>query len=176
MLVNLKPSKLTAEFKVILISLTFYNFGISLILQYVDLFAVELGISPTFLGSFVGIGQFLSAIVSLILGWYADYQGVEKVLIITLILFACSLGMYGLAFCWLVVIPSIVLFYIARNNIIPFADIILIRATEAHCRATTISITRLCWAVLSSFAPIIAASISIAFGGISANGIRLYSQ
>ena len=171
MLGSFKPSKLSAEFKVILVSLTFYNFSISLILQYVDLFAVALGISPTLLGSFVGIGQFLSAIASLFLGWCADSQGVKKVLIITLILFTCSLGMYGLAFCWLVIIPSIILFYIARNNVIPFADIILIGATEARSRATALSITRLFWALLSSFASI-ASSIVVAFEGISANGIR----
>jgi len=137
-----------------------------------DLFAVELGVIPALLGLFTGIGQFFSGIAAFFFGWYADFHGVKKALIVTLILCICAFGIYSLAVYWWMVIFSIILLYISRATIIPFADIILVGTTEARSRATAIGFVRAFWAFVGSFAPIVAALTITAFGGINVEGIR----
>ncbi|MEM2892583.1 MAG: MFS transporter [Candidatus Bathyarchaeia archaeon] len=163
---------LSEEFKVTLFSVAFYSWSISLVIQYVDLFAVMLGVSPALLGLIAGIGQFSSSLASPLMGWYADFHGVKKALIIALILSSCSFGLYSISFSWWMIIPSVILLNVSRMTILPFADIIFVGSTEAHYRAKAIGLTRAFWASLNSSAPLMAALIVIKFGGISVEGIR----
>jgi MFS family permease len=155
-----------------MVSIAFYNWSLSLVLQYVDLFAAALGVNPALLGLFNGIGQFLASIASLLFGWFADFYGVKKSLIVALILSIGAFGLYYLAVYWWMILVSIVIFGIARFTIVPFADMIFVGTTEMRCRAKAIGFARTFWAILNSFAPIVAASIVATFGGINVEGIR----
>jgi MFS family permease len=167
-----KPSKLSSEFKVTLISISFYGWSLSLVLQYLEIFAVAIGVNPAVLGLLVGTGQFLGSLFSPLLGWIADFYGVKKALILGLIASMSAFGLYFLAVSWWVVIPAIILFNIARMTIIPFSDIIFVGTTEANFRAMAIGLGRMLWAFLNSSAPICAAFIIVTFGGMNPKGIR----
>ena len=164
--------ELDRRFKVMLVAIGLYSWASNLTLKYNQLYATALGADPLELGSLNSIGGVANSIISAPTGWFIDRYGVKKVIILGLALSAIVSAIYGYASNWLMLIPAIILSQISFRMIIPLTDIIFIGTSKPRSRARAMGLSRAIWAIPSALAPMTAAAIVSAFGGINVQGIR----
>lgn len=163
--------ELDRRVKVAIVGTGIQNWSQQLTMQYNQLYAGDLGASAVELGLLNSIGAAVSSVVSFPLGWAAERYTVRKVMLLGIALAAISAIIFALAGNWWMLIPAFILGgRVAR--IMPLTDIIFITATNPQQTATVMSLSRVIWGVLNTFAPMTAATIVDSFGGINARGIR----
>jgi MFS family permease len=158
--------------KVMLATIGLYNFSGGLPSKYAQLYVAALGADALQMGSLYSIGQLVYCAISAPMGWFIDRHGAKRAIILGLILSVFVSGIYGNASSWLMLIPAMILYQISFNMVYSLPDMVLIESIKPEKRGQSIGFARTIGAIPSIFTPIIASVIVIAFGGITAQGIR----
>jgi MFS family permease len=157
--------------KVAIISCGILTFASVLVSRYEPLYAASLGADPIIIGLLNSIGSLSTAISGVFIGWVAERYNVKKAILLMIGLFIIHQTIYSMAWSWwLLVLATLISGRVIRMG--PFADIIMVTATEPSRRSFVISLSRVVWNFLSVFAPMLAAVIVVYFGGINVQGIR----
>lgn len=158
--------------KVILATIGLYNFSGSLPSNYSQLYVSSLGADALQMGTLYSIGQLVYCAISAPMGWFIDRHGIKRGILLGLLLSAVVSAIYSNAVSWLMLIPAMIIYQISFNMIYSLPDMVLIESIKPEKRGQSIGFARTIGAIPSIFTPIIASAIVIAFGGISAQGIR----
>ncbi|MCW4027005.1 MAG: MFS transporter, partial [Candidatus Bathyarchaeota archaeon] len=158
--------------KTMLAAIGLYNLSSGLPSRYAQLYITALGAKPLELGSLSSIGSIFYCLVSAPMGWFIDKHGVKRAVILGLAVSAIVSGIYGIASSWLMLIPAMVLYQIGFRTIYSLPDMVFVETIKPERRAQAMGFARTIWAIPSILAPIMAAAIVTAFGGINAEGIR----
>jgi MFS family permease len=137
------------------------NFSLALTQQYQPIYLSGLGADPFELGYVNGIGGVASTVLSIPTGWLADNFGIKKVLIATILLTALSSIIFGASGSWgmasIALVISSMTFTLGYNVCPMITGMQLCDTISAAPRLV---------------APIVAASLITAFGGMNVEGIR----
>ncbi len=162
---------LDRRIKATIIGTGIMDWGRNLTSRYDTLYANGLGADASDIGMLSSLASAVGAIVSIPMGWAVEKFGVKKVMLLSLVLFTLHAMIFALSGNWLMLIPAyIISARMARMN--PLSDIVFITYTDPQKRATLMSLSRVFWAFLGIFAPLAAAFVVAAFGGINVEGIR----
>ncbi len=148
------------------------NFSLALTQQYQPIYLSGLGADPFELGYINGIGGVASTVLSIPAGWIADNFGIKKVLIMTILTTALSSVIFGLAGSWgaasIALVISSMTFTLGYN----ICPMICGAALKNDERVTGMQLCDTISAAPRIIAPIVAASLITAFGGMNVEGIR----
>jgi MFS family permease len=148
------------------------SFLLNLTAQYDSIYAVALGADSVALGAIGSVSSGISALISAPAGWLADRHGVKPFFLLSVGLLAGAALMYALAPTWQVIIGGAVLASISMRLIGTGCSVICADSVRNEDRATA---QNLCVAVASSLsmiAPLVAALLVTALGGMTAASIR----
>lgn len=150
-------------------SSSFFN-GLSQ--QYVDIYALKLGLAISALGSIRSISLFSSAIVSSAIGYIADMMSRKTAYIISMIIEALSAAAFTLANDWTLAALGFILSTISLNALGGLEALLLTESTRGRHRAFSIGISDALSMLALVISPLVAAYMVNVFGGISREGIR----
>lgn len=148
------------------------NFSLALTQQYQPIYLSGLGADPFELGYVNGIGGVASTILSIPTGWLADNFGIKKVLIATILTTALSSIIFGLAGSWAVASIALVISSMTFTLGYNVCPMICGASLENEERVTGMQLCDTISAAPRMIAPIVAASLITAFGGMNVEGIR----
>jgi len=163
---------LDRRFKVMLVAIGLYSWANDLPAKYSQLYVTGLGANPLELGSLNSLSGVANSIVSVPMGRFIDKHGVKRVIVSGLLLSAIVSAMYGWAGNWLMLIPAVILAPVSFRMIFPLADIIFVDTIKPEGRGQAMGLSRSIWAIPTVLAPVTAAIVVTAFGGINTRGIR----
>lgn len=158
--------------RIMITAIGLYNWASSLPTQFSQLYITALGADALQLGSLNSIGGITYCIFSAPMGLFVDKFGVKTAIVVGLILSTIVSGIYSSASNWLMLIPAMILSQISFRMLYSLPDLILIEETKPESRAQAMSFARTVWSIPSIIAPIMAAAIVVAYGGITTEGIR----
>ena len=162
--------ELDRRVKVTIASTGIYTWNQRLSEQYRQLYARNLGADPVELGLLNSIGSVVSLIVSFPVGWATERFSLKKIILLGLAFAFISVAIRALAGNWWILIPAIIIGSVIRIG--PLTDIIFVNHTTSKQSGTLMGFSRTIWAIPSVFAPMLAAVIVTAYGGITVQGIR----
>lgn len=168
-----KPIKdLDKRFKVLLASIGLFDWANSFTAGYNQLYAVSLGANPVELGTLSGMGGIVSSTISVPAGWLIDRYGIKRILITGLLMSILVSVIYGFANHWLMLVPAVMLAQVSFRLIIPLADLVFISTSEPGKRTRLMGLSRTVWSIAALLAPMMAAVVVTAYGGITVEGMR----
>jgi len=148
------------------------NFLLKLTTQYDSIYTVALGANSIELGMINSIGDGIGALVSTPVGWLMDRYGLKRFYLLGMALLAGSALAYALAPCWQVVVVAAILFAVSMRLTGTGCSVICADSVQNHDRATAQNICVTFASLLAIIAPLVAAPLVTAFGGLAAEGIR----
>ncbi len=148
------------------------SFLANLTAQYDSIYTVALGANSVELGTINSIGNGIAALISTPVGWLVDRYGLKRFYLLGMGLLAGGALIYGLALSWQVIIAAIILLSISMRLTGTGCSVICADAVQNKDRATAQNLCVTFASLLSMIAPLIAAPLVTAFGGMTAEGIR----
>jgi MFS family permease len=148
------------------------NFSMSLTMQYQSIYITELGADPLQLGVVSSMGGLANAFVTIPAGWFADKFGIRRVMLASLILGAFGYSLFGLAQSWQSTTVALVITSLSWGIGMVVCPMVCGNTLRNEERATGMQICDTIAALPRIFAPIVAAYLITAFGGINVEGIR----
>ena len=148
------------------------NFLLNLTSQYDSIYTVGLGANSVELGTINSIGNGISALISTPIGWLMDRYGLKQLYLVGMALMAGSALVYGLAGSWQTIIAAIILFSISTSFIGTGCSVICADSVQNKDRATAQNICVTVASLLGMLAPLVAARLVTASGGLNVDGIR----
>ena len=164
--------KQTRNFKALLLRDVLGNFSISVTGDYENLYIRSLGASVTEVGLVRSVSSLAQAVTSLPAGLMTDRYNLRKLIMAGLALSIIAPLLFLVAGNWQLVTIAVVWSVIVNRISFPALQIAYIDCMEDHARATGMGLFATFRSVVSAVAPIAAAVVVTAFGGISAAGIR----
>ncbi len=140
--------------------------------QYNSIYATMLGASPTQLGSIHSVANAVGAIASIPAGWFIDRYSLKTILLIGTVLLAVSSLLYAVAPHWAALYAVMILFYVGMRVTCTSCTVIGARDLKNEERGTSRGICRSLSSVVTLIAPILAAWMISAFGGIEIASLR----
>jgi len=159
-------------FKINLMRVSSQNFFLYLTQQYQSIYATLLGADPVQLGILNSIGGLVSATISAPTGWLADKWGIKRVLLFGLPLMAFAALIFAVSNNWLMVLPAFLLSMLSLRQVTTVCPMVCGSCLKSEERATGMQLCDTLSAAPRLVAPIFAAFIITAFGGITLEGIR----
>lgn len=159
-------------FKINLMRVSTQNFFIYLTQQYQSLYTILLGADPVQLGMLNSIGGLASAAIAAPTGWFADRWGIKRVLLFGLPLMALAALIFAVSTNWLMVIPAFLLSMLSFRQVMTVCPMVCGSCLKSEERATGMQLCDTLSAAPRLIAPIFAAFIITAFGGITLEGIK----
>ncbi len=148
------------------------QFLYNLTAQYDSIYTVALGAGSVELGTVNGLGNGVAALVALPVGWLVDRYGFKRFYVLGTGLLAGVALMYALAPSWQIIIAATMLYNIALRLTSTGCSVISLDAVENQDRVTAQNLCAAFRSILSMAAPLLAAPLVTAFGGITREGIR----
>jgi MFS family permease len=148
------------------------SFLLNLTAQYDCVYAVALGADSLGLGTISSIGNGFSAVISVPIGWLVDRHGVRRLYLLGMGLLAGVALLYALAPNWQAIIAAAILFSISMRLTGTGCSVICADSVQNEDRATAQNMCITFASLLSLIAPLIAAPLITACGGLTAQGIR----
>jgi len=148
------------------------NFLLKLTAQYDSIYTVALGANSVELGTISSIGNGISALISTPVGWLVDRYGIKRFFLLGMALLAASALTYALAPSWQVVAVAIILFSVSMRLTGTGCSVICADSVQNKDRATAQNICVTFASLLAMIAPLVAAPLVTAFGGLTTEGIR----
>ena len=162
-----------SDWKVSAVRTNVTMFVYRLVLPYLAVYAMALGATGTQLGIINSIGMGVAAISGFLGGGLVDRIGVKKIYLLGIVILAVSYLIYGLAGSWPILIVAMVAYWFGNNTAILGCSVVCANCLKSVDRATGMSICETFgMGLLSLAAPMLAAWIVTAFGGVNAQGIR----
>ena len=148
------------------------NFLLKFTAQYDSIYTVALGANSVELGTISSIGNGINALISTPVGWLVDRYGLKRFYLLGLVLLAGAALTYALAPSWQVVAVAIILFSVSMRFTGTGCSVICADSVQNADRATAQNICVTFASLLAMIAPLVAAPLITAFGGLTAEGIR----
>jgi len=141
--------------------------------QYTSLYAVALGADKIALGTLNSVGSAVSTIVSLPIGRSVDRYSLKKMLFVMTLEILVPVA-FALAWNWVVLIPALILLQMTsfRSLAVVIENVYIASSLKDEDRASGFGVSTVISTIGGTLAPIVAAYLVIAFGGISVDGIR----
>jgi MFS family permease len=162
----------THNYKVMLLRRALHAVAANLTFQYNSIYATMLGASPTQLGSIHSVANAVGALASIPAGWFIDRYRLKTTLLIGTVLLALSSLLYAVAPHWAALYAVMILFYIGMRVTCTSCTVIGVRDLKNEERGTSRGICRSLSSVVTLIAPILAAWMISAFGGIEIASLR----
>ena len=159
-------------FKVNMVRVSFQYFFTSMTQQYQPLYIVSLGANAFQLGFVNGIGGIASAIISMPTGWLADKYGIRRMFLLGLPLAAFGSLIFVISSEWLITIPALFITLFSFQILMTICPMVCGSYLKKEERATGMQLCDTVSAVPGTVAPIIAAIVITAFGGLTSEGMR----
>ena len=148
------------------------TFLLNLTAQYDSIYAVALGADSVGLGAISSIGNGVSALISAPTGWLVDRHGVKPFLLLGMGLWAGAALIYALAPIWQVIIVATILVSVSMRLTGTGCSVICADSVRNEDRATAQNVCVAVASSLSMIAPLVAAPLVTALGGMTATSIR----
>lgn len=148
------------------------SFLINLTAQYDSIYTVALGADSVELGMISSIGNGISALISTPVGWLVDRHGLKRFYLLGMGLLAGGSLVYALAPTWEVIIAAIILLSISMRLTGTGCSVICADSVRNENRVTAQNLCVTLASLLSMIAPLVAAPLVTAFGGMTVEGIR----
>ena len=143
-----------------------------LVMNFNNLYIVELGATSYQLSTVRSIGAAVSALISMPAGWLSDVYSIKKIMILGMIIQIISVGFYAFAQDWQWIIVAVILGTLTMTLVFRIENIVLANSLSDQNRAMGYGIRETITRLVSVFAPTIGGIIVYLFGGISVEGIR----
>lgn len=166
--------KQSTNFRVLLARKLGYSLLGRLSRQYTSLYAVALGADKIALGTLNSIGSAVSTVLSLPIGRLVDRYSLKKMMLFMMILEVLVPVAYALALNWVMLIPALILFQMTgfRSLAVTVENVYIASSLKDEDRASGFGVSTVISTIGGTLAPIAAAYLVIAFGGINVEGIR----
>jgi MFS family permease len=162
-----------SDWKVSALRTNITMFVYRLVLPYMAVYAMALGATGTQLGIINSVGMGVAAISGFLGGGLVDRIGVKKIYLLGIVILAFSYLIYGLAGSWPILIVAMVAYWLGNNTAILGCSVVCANCLKSVDRATGMSICETFgMGLLSLAAPMLAAWMVTAFGGVNVQGIR----
>jgi MFS family permease len=164
----------TRNYRVLLVRKLGYNLFGRLSNQYTSLYAVSLGVDMIGLGTLNSVGSAVSTVLSLPVGRLVDRYSLRKMMLFAMILEILVPFAYVFAWNWVLLIPALIFFQLTgfRSIAVAVENVYIASSVKNEDRASGFGVATVLATIGGTLAPIIAAYLVIAFGGINATGIR----
>ncbi len=142
--------------------------------QYTSLYAVALGADKIALGTLNSVGSAVSTVLSLPIGRLVDRYSLRKMMLFAMTLEILVPVAYALAWDWVMLIPALILFQMTgyRSLVVTIESVYIAGSLRDDDRASGFGVSTVISTIGGTLAPIIAAYLVVAFGGINVSGIR----
>lgn len=140
--------------------------------QYDSIYTVALGAGSVELGTVNSIGNGIGALIAAPVGWLVDRYGLKRFYLLGMALLAGSALTYALAGGWPAIAAATILASVSMRLTSTGCSVICADSVENRDRATAQNICVTLASLLSMFAPLVAARMITASGGLNAEGIR----
>jgi MFS family permease len=148
------------------------SFLMGLTSQYSAIYTVGLGADSVQLGSLSSVGSAISALIATPVGWMVDRRGVKLFALLAIVLAAAGVLLYAVAHDWRILIAAALLTSIAGRLSGTGSSVICADSVQNRDRATAQNLCGTLSSIASMVAPLIAAYLVTAFGGMNLEGIR----
>lgn len=148
------------------------NFLFNLTAQYDSIYTVALGAGSVELGVVNSIGNGVAALIAVPVGWLVDRYGFKRFYVLGTGLLAGVAAIYALAPSWQAIIGATMLYTIALRLTGTGCSVISADSVRNEDRATAQNLCAAFRSILAMVAPLLAAPVVTAFGGMTAEGIR----
>ena len=160
------------NYRVAIIRSSAGNFLNNLTAQYDSIYTVALGANSIELGTINSIGNAIAALISVPAGWLMDRYGIKKIYLLGIGLMAGSALVYALAPDWRYLIVAIIFLTISMRLLSTGCSIICSNSVNNKDRSTAQNLCVTLGSISAMIAPLIAAPLITAFGGLTAEGIK----
>ncbi|RLE49831.1 MAG: hypothetical protein DRJ33_07880, partial [Candidatus Methanomethylicota archaeon] len=140
--------------------------------QYVDLYAVNLGLTISSLGGVRSLALFSSAILSSAIGYVADLMSRKAAYVIGMVIEVLSAASFALARDWSLASLGFILGIVSFNALSGLEALLLTESTRGSHRAFSIGISDSLSMLALVISPLVAAYLVNYFGGLNREGIR----
>ena len=140
--------------------------------QYVDLYAVNLGLTISSLGGVRSLALFSSAILSSAIGYVADLMSRKTAYVIGMVIEVLSAASFALARDWSLASLGFILGIVSFNALSSLEALLLTESTRGSHRAFSIGISDSLSMLALVISPLAAAYLVNYFGGLNREGIR----
>jgi len=142
--------------------------------QYTSLYAVALGADKIAVGTLNSVGSAVSTILSLPVGKLVDRYSLRKMMLFAMILEIMVPLAYLAAWNWILLIPALIFFQLTgfRSIAVAVENVYIASSLRNEDRASGFGVSTVVSTIGGTLAPIIAAYLVVAFGGINVEGIR----
>jgi MFS family permease len=153
-----------------------YNLFGRLSNQYNSLYAVSLGVDMIGLGTLNSVGSAVSTILSLPVGRLVDRYSLRKMMLFAMILEILVPFAYAFAWNWILLIPALIFFQLTgfRSIAVAVENVYIASSVKNQDRASGFGVATVLATIGGTLAPIIAAYLVIAFGGINTTRAPLF--
>jgi len=164
----------TRNFRVLLVRKLGYSLLGRLSNQYNSLYAVAMGADKIALGTLNSVGSAVSTVLSLPIGRLVDRYSLKKMMLFAMILEVLVPVAYVLAWNWVMLIPALIFFQMTgfRSIAVTVENVYIASSLRDEDRASGFGVSTVISTIGGTLAPIMAAYLVVAFGGISVSGIR----
>ena len=165
-------TKQQKPFKVNILKNMLLNSSVGLTQQYQSIYVTLLGATAIQLGYVASLGGVANTLLSIPFGLLADRQGVKRMIMASLILFAIGYSVFGLAQSWQLTAFAYLFTSMAiliLNNVCPMVCGACLNSVE---RTTGMQLCDTVAAIPRLFSPVAAAIIISYLGGLTAEGIK----
>lgn len=160
------------NYRVAIVRSSANNFLLKLTDQYDSIYTVALGANSVELGAISSIGNGISALISIPVGWLMDRYGIKRFYLLGIALMAGAALTYALAPGWQAIIVAMILFTVAARFTGTGCSVICADSVKNEDRATAQNICVTIASLFAMIAPLVAAPLVTSFGGLTAEGIR----
>ena len=155
-------------FKVNLLKNIIRNFSDALTQQYQAIFMSALGADPIEIGYVNSIGGVAGAVLSIPIGWLTTKWGIRNIFLTGLPLLILSSAIFAIAQSWEITLVALVISMIAVRLSMTGCPLVCGNTLKNEERATGMQLCDIISAVPRLVAPIVAAYMTTAYGGLDA--------
>ncbi len=148
------------------------SFLFNLTAQYDSIYTVTLGAGSVELGTVNSIGNGVAAIIAMPVGWLVDRYGFKRFYVLGMGLLAGVALIYAMAPSWHAIVAAMILYSVAMRLTGTGCSVISADSVGNEDRATAQNVCAVFRSILSMVAPLVAAPLITAFGGMNAEGLR----
>ncbi|MFO8036683.1 MAG: MFS transporter [Anaerolineales bacterium] len=148
------------------------NFLFKLTEQYDSIYTVALGANSVELGIVSSIGNALSTIIAVPVGWLVDRYGFRRFYLLGTGLLAGVAVIYAIAPSWHAIIFAMILYAVSIRLTGTGCSVVCTDSVRNRDRATAQNLCATFSSILAMIAPLLAAPLITTFGGMTVEGIR----
>ena len=160
------------NFKIVLTRRALHAFLSNLTNQYRSIYIVALGADPIQLGSLQSVGNGISSLISLPVGWLIDRYDLKKVFLLGIAMLAGAGLFYASASHWVMLFPAVILFALGLRLTCQSCTVTCAHSLPNPDRATGRGLCTSISSAAAMFSPLLGAFLITLFGGLNARGIR----